>query len=527
MPSSGAFASRAIRNVLANWTGYVVSLLVSFVLSPRIVHHLGPADYGVWTLLVTVTAYLGLLDLGIRSAVTRYVARSESRGESRGERAGSAEIASAALGVLAPLAGAALVVSVGLGWLAPTLFHIPPDARATTTAAATLIGAATAVTLVSGALGGVIVGLQRFDLLCVVDVVGALVRAALVLTVIAADGGLVAFAAAQLLVAITTAALTAGLGRRLHAGLRLRPVWSRPHVRLIVTYGGYAFVAQLASSVIERSGVLVLGARGPVTAVTVFAIAAGLTDYVRALAGGIRTTLAPRASALEGGGQAEALRVLALQGARYTTLLVLPIATTLLVRGASFIGLWMGPAYAQPSGAVLAVLAVRLVFLTATGAAANVMLGASSERAVATVFVVEATLNIGATLALVPTLGVLGAAWGVAAPTIAAAVLVWPWLLRRRFGVAVSHYVLAAWGRPLVAVLPFAAATVLVERLWPASSLGVFVIQTALLVSLALVGAWYVGLTGPERRRGLDALRATGLRGARPRRGPPAARPAR
>ncbi|HEX2442023.1 MAG TPA: oligosaccharide flippase family protein [Methylomirabilota bacterium] len=522
MPATGARPPRAVRNVLANWTGYVVGLLVNFVLSPRIVHHLGAADYGVWTLLVTVTAYLGLLDLGIRSAVTRYVARSESRGE----QAASVEIASAALGVLGPLAVVALVASVGIGWLAPALFHIPAGARTTTSEVAALIGAATAVTLVSGALGGVIVGRQRFDLLCVVDVTSTLVRAALVLTVIAADGGLVALAGAQLLVAITTAVLTAGLARRVHAGLRLRPTWSRPHMRLIVTYGGFAFVAQLASSIIERSGVLVLGALGPVTAVTVFAIAGGLVDYVRALAGGIRTTLAPRASALEGRGQAEALRALTLQGARYTTLLVLPIAATFVVRGATFIGLWMGPAYGAPSGAVLAVLAVRLVFLTATGAAANVMLGASRERSVAVVFVGEALLNVAATLALVPRLGVLGAAWGVAVPTIAAAVIVWPWLLRRRFGVAVSHYVLAAWGRPLLAVLPFTAATVLVERFWVPSSLAVFVVQTALLVPLAVIGAWGVGLTREERQRGLQSLRAIEPLSAR-RRGPPAARPAR
>jgi len=80
-PPAGATTPRAIRNVLANWTGYAVGVLVNFFLSPLIVHHLGASAYGVWTLLVTLTAYLGLLDLGIRSAVTRYVARSESQGD--------------------------------------------------------------------------------------------------------------------------------------------------------------------------------------------------------------------------------------------------------------------------------------------------------------------------------------------------------------------------------------------------------------------------------------------------------------
>jgi len=503
-PPAGAAASRAIRNVLANWTGYVVGLLVNFFLSPLIVNHLGSSAYGVWTLLVTLTAYLGLLDLGIRSAVTRYVAR----GEGRGDRATATPIVSTALAIFTAMAGLALVASAALGLIAPSVFHIPGEYRVSALVVAVLAGASTGVALVNGAFGGVIVGLQRFDLVCVVDVVTTLVRAALVLGVVAHGGGLVELACAQFLASLVGALLTVRLGLRIHPGLRLRPSWSRPQARLIVSYGGYAFVAQLASSSIERAGVIVLGAFLPMTAVTVFAIAGGLVDYARALAGGIRTTLAPRASVLEGGGQREALQALTLQGARYCTLLILPMAATFVLRGSTFIGLWMGPAYGGPSGAVLAVLAVRLVFFGATGAAANVLLGASRERAVARVFVAEAVVSVGAMLLLVRPLGVLGVAWATAAPAIAAALLVWPWLLRVSLGVGVGRYLVSSWVRPLAALLPFIVATWLVERLWRAPSLPVFIGQVAILMPMALAGLWYVGLSAAERRSCLDAVRA-------------------
>ena len=201
---------------------------------------------------------------------------------------------------------------------------------------------------------------------------------------------------------------------------------------------------------------IVIGAFMPMAAVTVFAIASGLIDYARALVAGIRTTLAPRASALEGRGQGEALRDLVLDGARYCTLLVLPIAVTFALRGSSFIGLWMGPAYGGPSGAVLAILAGRLVVLGATGAAGNVMLGASRERAVAVLYVAEAAVNVTAMLLLVRSAGLVGVAWATTVPTVVAALLVWPWLLRRSFGVSVRGYLSSAWGRPVVAMLPFA-----------------------------------------------------------------------
>src|ERR1700730_16315922 len=74
-PEARSRIPRAARNVLSNWATYLLSGAVSFFLSPFIVRHLGNSAYGVWVLLVSLTGYLGFLDLGIRGAVTRYVAK--------------------------------------------------------------------------------------------------------------------------------------------------------------------------------------------------------------------------------------------------------------------------------------------------------------------------------------------------------------------------------------------------------------------------------------------------------------------
>jgi peptidoglycan biosynthesis protein MviN/MurJ (putative lipid II flippase) len=153
---------------------------------------------------------------------------------------------------------------------------------------------------------------------------------------------------------------------------------------------------------------------------------------------------------------------------------------------------------------------VRLVAMGSTGAAANVMLGAGRERAVAGLLVVEAAAAVTAMLVLVRPLGVTGIAWATAAPTVVSALVVWPWLLRGSFGVGLRAYALAAWARPVAATLPFAGATWLVERLWPAPSLAVFIAQTTLLLPIAVAGIWLAGLPAAERRRGRALVR--GLR---------------
>src|SRR5207237_4872584 len=69
------------RSVVLNWLALAISIGVAFFLSPFIVHRLGNIAYGIWTLVNSMIAYMGLLDLGMRGAVTRFVSRHHSQGE--------------------------------------------------------------------------------------------------------------------------------------------------------------------------------------------------------------------------------------------------------------------------------------------------------------------------------------------------------------------------------------------------------------------------------------------------------------
>ena len=70
-PRQGIFA----RNISSNLAGFLVSAVVALLLSPFIIRTLGDVKYGLWTLLISLTGYYGILDLGVRSAVGHYVTR--------------------------------------------------------------------------------------------------------------------------------------------------------------------------------------------------------------------------------------------------------------------------------------------------------------------------------------------------------------------------------------------------------------------------------------------------------------------
>ncbi|HPS02833.1 MAG TPA: hypothetical protein PLA90_14940, partial [Candidatus Sumerlaeota bacterium] len=62
-------------NACSNWASLAVNVLVGFILTPFIIRHVGKGGYGILTLVWSVIGYYGLVNLGVRSAIMRYISR--------------------------------------------------------------------------------------------------------------------------------------------------------------------------------------------------------------------------------------------------------------------------------------------------------------------------------------------------------------------------------------------------------------------------------------------------------------------
>ena len=51
------------------------AIIIAFVLSPFLVHTLGDTNYGIWSIIAALTGYMTLLDLGVSSAIAKYVSK--------------------------------------------------------------------------------------------------------------------------------------------------------------------------------------------------------------------------------------------------------------------------------------------------------------------------------------------------------------------------------------------------------------------------------------------------------------------
>ena len=489
-------AARPARNVLSNWMTYLISGAVSFFLSPFIVRHLGNSAYGVWVLLVSMTGYLGFLDLGIRGAVTRYVAKFHS--ERDHEK--SSRTVSSACGLFLGASAIAVVAAVVFSVFAVPHFKIPPSYLKAAQLVVLLAGLNVAVSLISGVFGGVIVGLQRFDLLSSIAIGGIGLRTIAIFIALENGKGLVTLALIQLGGTLCELLLGLALARKLYPELRIAIVnVRRDHVTLIFSFGFYAFLLHLSNYFIFFTDALVIGAFLPVSMVTFFAIGGNLANYGRDLVGGFSRTMTPLASKLEVEAGREGLQHAILKQARYCAMAMWPVFITFIIRGPSFIGLWMGASYAELSGHVLWILSVPWLFGAGTSVVASGMLGIGQHKRVVPFALAEGLGNLVLSIVLVKPMGILGVAWGTAIPNLAISIFFWPWYIRRTIGIPLRDYVYSLWLRPAIAMLPFALCTFAVNRWWHAPTLLFFFAQVAAVFPSALLGAWYLGLPSEER----------------------------
>jgi len=472
------------RNVLFNWFGMISNLAVSFFLFPFIIHRLGNVAYGVWVLAVGVVAYLGLLDLGMQSAVLRFV----SKGHTQNDHQGASEAISAALWVRLQISALILLLSAGLAAVFPLIFKVPSALAGDARKAIFLIGVTTAITMSVGVVAGVLSALNRYDLQIILSTVQTAVRVTGVVAVLRTGHGIVAIAVCELIAVLIYNALLVWVAHRLYPQLQIllnKP--KRETLKRIWTYSSYAFLTTIAIQLIYQTDYLVVGKYVSVTAVTYYAIAGSICSYTMQAINSMGATFVPAASTYEAAGDTNSLLLLYKNGTRATIAVSLPILITLMVRGRSFIGLWMGPQYSHSSGTVLVILCSALLFAFANRTAQAIAFGVEKHKMSAIWAIWEGVTNLALSIVLARRYGIYGVAIGTMVPSLIVHLVLWPSYISKLVGLGYSEVVWKVWAPVYLSSIPFAIATYAVNTRYPAHHLTVFFLQVIAVLPIFFI----------------------------------------
>jgi O-antigen/teichoic acid export membrane protein len=468
------------RGVFSNWFTTGAMLAVGVFLQPFVVHRLGDLEYGVWVLTVSSISYLVLLDMGLNASVVRYI----SKGYAMQDHEGSSEALSAVLWVRLQISALILLVSGGLAALFPLLFKVPPQLALDAREAVLVVGVTTAISMTFGIFNATLSAVNRYDLKSYGTLLQLAIRLIGVVTVLMAGHGIVAIAFCELIAAAAGSALVFVLARKIYPELRItlaRPKWEV--LRTIWSYSFYAFLITIAVQLVYQSDNVVVGGLISTSAVTFYSIGNTLCRYTQQFLGSMTTTFCPAASTFESAGNLSALKSLYVNGTRATLVLSLPIVITLILRGQTFIGLWMGPQYARTSGIVLAILALALMFSLQNLTAGAMALGVEKHKVVAWWAVGEGIANLTLSVILARTrLGIYGVAIGTLVPSLVVHLVMWPNYVSRLVDVTVVQVFRDIWGPVFLCSIPFAVLSFAVNQMFPPRNTALFVLQTIALL---------------------------------------------
>lgn len=507
--------ARIPKNVIFNFTGYAVNILVVFLIAPVLVHRLGNTAYGIWGLITQILGYSFLLDFGIRIAVTRYVGRHLALDEPR-------QINTVLTTGLAFTSISFVLALVGGGvaaYLLPRYFSIPSSLVSDARLAVLIIAAAFASSFPGSLFTGTAAALSRYDFLSLRNSGLTVLRALLLWFFLVRGYGLLSVAI------ITGTAWYLGLlldylfvSRRLPGFAIRREFFDFGMLRTLVSFSFYAFVLSISWRLLYVTDNVVVGfVLGP-AAVTFYTIGVSLADMLRSSLGNISNLFSPLASQMDALDQKESLRQLFFRGSRVSLLYALPGVATLTVVGPSFLGFWMGEAFVSRTGPVLIVLAAEVACFALAYTCGQVLYGMNRHKTNAWLSLVQAATNLALSTILVRWWGAVGVAWGTLIPAFAVEAIILPAYTASVLQASLRRFYVSAMLRPLTAALPYAA------WLWYWRTQGLIrgYLSLALAVGSGLIVygliAWLVGIDSEDRklaRRFLANLKSA-LVGIRP-----------
>ena len=507
--------TQILKNVGSSWSALAINVMVGIFLSPFILHRLGDAAFGIWVLIFSVTGYYGLFDLGIRSSIIRYV----SKYTATGDREKLTQFVNTALFSYTGIGVVSMVLTALLSSSVEHLFKIPSEMHSQARLLLLMVGASVSLGFPLGVFGGMLEGLQRFYILNWTSIGATLARAALIVYFLNRGYGLVTVALLTVVPPIFSSILRGFIVLRL-CPMPLGPRHvDRASFRHMAKFGGTTFLVLVASRLRFRTDALVLGTMISTIAVTYFNIGSRIVDYAQEFVSSLAQIFVPMASQSEATGDLHRVRRIYIAGNRACAFLILPITAILILLGKHIIRVWVGARYIPHSYPVLVVLIIPSALMLSQAASGRVLTGLGKHQILAAIAVIEGIANLILSIALVPSLGIVGDALGTAIPLTFTYIVFLPRHLKKRIGVPVRTFLREAYTLPILLTLPLAAVLGLANRFFYPRNL----IQLTLEI-LAVSSLYGIGLVWAYRtNRAFHVAKIAGLTQPTPPEPPPQA----
>jgi O-antigen/teichoic acid export membrane protein len=489
---------RILLNSLSGSALYGVNVVVAFFLSPVIVRELGNQNYGIWDIMLSLIGYFSVLEFGLSPAIVRYVALASSQED----RERTARVFTSAFYTLVAAGLLSFLLIAALSLRPEVVLNLKPGAVSNLGALFLVMGATLFLQLPGAVLVGYLMGLQRHYLVNGARMVLISVQSVVIYLALTRwpGPGLLWMAGIYLVAAVVEYGIFGTLVLSLDGGLKPLPSrFSRTVLRELYVFGLKSFVLMVATRVRKQTMPLVIAHVLGVGRVVFYAIPSRLTEYAQYFAGYLGFPLMPYFSALSGSRDEEATRSAWFGLSRTLQFVLLWIPPAVFALGAPFIRRWMGPSYAEEGVGVIRLLAVALFVDWIAPNSGQLLVSLGRHGRAAWTALGLAVVNVALSIPLAHILGVSGVALAVA---LIASTTSWVFLVMacRAIRVPVWEHLTGTLFRFAVPLALTAGALYGLRLIWLPEGYAAVAGHAAISGTIYLVSAWFLALTGHERR---------------------------
>lgn len=490
------------RNVLSNYGGAAVSLLIALGVTPILVRGLGKEGYGVWGLATSAVQYFTLLQFGFGRAAVRHVAADHERGDTDRLRT---VIATSVFSLMVPGAFV-LLISPGLAFLFPLVFNVPHSLMVPAMVVVVLSAIDLACAIPSDTFGATLIGLQRYDLLNLTVASTSIAQAAAWVVIIALGGGLIPLAVAMLAFSLAGQTSRYLFARRILQMDVLKPrYFDRMMVRPLLSMSGWIAVNEVSDMIVGEIDAIVVGIVAGVPQAAVYLVGQKLAGLAGSFTSPVQGMFYPHAARLAAAGDREGLRETVFAGTRISLAVATPLMLMLDVLAKPALNAWVGPGY-ESAALVIIFLSGVVVVSTVSRTLVYVLRGMGDVKIPALYGVLEAGLNLPLSIGLGLTIGFQGVAL---ASLIAVAITNFAFMLPyacRKTEISMLRLLLVVTRANLPAAIAATGVGLLILHQNISDIFEVIGAGAAMLIAYGLV-LFVTGLSEDERNRVMGMLR--------------------
>jgi O-antigen/teichoic acid export membrane protein len=392
----------------------MVKLVLTFIMTPVLVHNLGNYDYGIWEIMTAVLGYMGLLDMGMKPAISRFAAKYHASDDSPKLQ----ELYSTSF-VFLTLVGLILAVFMvvwALFW--PQLLSEGGDDLSKYTLLLFIIAAQLLIMFPGYVSESFLEGFQKYYLKNNITIFNSIMGASILYSTITPENALILLAGVNAIgLSVKYMIYMYILTRARHGGLK--PIFSLAtwkSFKETVGFGVKSLIQGIASRIEIGTDTIVIGAFLNPAMVPFYAIPANLIGYVRNIGWTLTHAFMPLFSEMHATNKSEEIRNLYLNASKYVVALLLPTCVGITLIGSDFIGVWVGEEYQKDADTIILLLVLYMALPFLNPFSTRYLTAIGQHGLLAKLHPISAVVNLTVSIILVQYWGIVGVAIGSVIP---------------------------------------------------------------------------------------------------------------